>query len=175
MLSPSLCMTASLLLLAPPVSAPPVPAEAAAATKLLDKLAGRWVLTGTLGGVPSTHDIEAEWVLKREYLRLHEVSRQKDAGGGPGYEAIVIIGWDPKKNDYACAWLDNTAGGGLSVIARGPRSGDSIPLVFNLSAGHSLHTTLAYEASADTWRMTIDDVDGAKTDRFGDVRLTRAP
>jgi hypothetical protein len=38
---------------------------------------------------PTTHDVDVDWVLKREYFRIHEVSRDKDAGGGPTYEARI--------------------------------------------------------------------------------------
>ncbi|HUN95099.1 MAG TPA: hypothetical protein VMU69_02535, partial [Bradyrhizobium sp.] len=71
--------------------------------------------------------------------------------------------------------LDNTAGGGLSPqgIARGRQSGDAIPLVFTVSQRESLHTTFAYNRSAGTWRLTIDDIIDGKSDRFGDVTLTR--
>src|SRR5262245_51589034 len=37
-------------------------------TALLDRLVGHWVLSGRLGRKQTTHDIEGEWVLKREYL-----------------------------------------------------------------------------------------------------------
>lgn len=51
--------------------------------ELLDHLQGRWVLQGTIGGKPTTHDVQADWVLKQEYMRIHEVSREKDAKGDP--------------------------------------------------------------------------------------------
>ena len=44
-----------------------------------------------------------------------------------------------------------------------------MPLVFTLSQRESLHTTFAYDRSADTWRLTIDDITDEKSDRFGDV------
>ena len=47
--------------------------------ELLDHLTGHWVLQGTIAGKQTTHDVEAEWLLKREYLRLQEVAREKDA------------------------------------------------------------------------------------------------
>ena len=50
---------------------------------LLDRLAGSWILQGTIGGHETTHDIEAEWVLNHEYLRLHETSREKDVQSQP--------------------------------------------------------------------------------------------
>jgi hypothetical protein len=69
---------------------------------LLDRLAGQWVLQGTIAGKQTTHDVQVGWVLKREYLRLHEISREKDAKGDPAYEAIVFVSWDPKTQEYIC-------------------------------------------------------------------------
>src|SRR5215472_18152882 len=73
-------------------------------TQLLNYLTGRWVMAGTLGGKQTTHDVDAEWVLKREYIRFHEVSREKDASGGPAYEAIVFLSWEANKGEYSCLW-----------------------------------------------------------------------
>lgn len=150
-------------------------ASADAPRQLLDHLAGRWVMSGTIDGKQTTHDVDADWVLKREYIRLHEVSREKDASGGPAYEAIVFLSWDAKKGEYSCLWMDNTAGGALSSegIAHGKAAGGAIPLVFTIAGKESLHTTFLYDARADSWRLTIDDVTGGKSDRFADVRLTR--
>lgn len=154
------------------------------ANALLDHLAGRWTMTGTLGGKQTTHDADARWVLNREYIEFHEVSRERRADGTPSYEAVVFFGWHPKTSEFMCLFLDNTIGGGLSPegIARGKRSGNAISVVFacrsgecppGLSEQESLHTTFDYQPSTDTWRLTIDDVKDGKTDRFGDMALTR--
>jgi hypothetical protein len=150
-------------------------ADATTATALMDHLVGRWTMTGTLGGKQAIHDVEVSWVLKREYVQFHEVSRERAADGVPAYEAIVLLSWYPKTREFMCMWLDNTAGGGLSPegIARGAQSGDAIPLVFVVSQRESLHTTFAYNRSADSWRLTIDDITDGKADRFGDVTLAR--
>ena len=170
------CLVLSVFcLVALPISRPCAAQEATETpTVLLDHLAGDWVLKGTLGGKESTHDIHADWVLNREYLRFHEVSREKKANGDPVYEAIVLIGWDAKTQEYACLWLDSTAGGGLSVpAARAKREEHAIPFVWVFSPTHSLHTTFTYDKHSDTWNWTIDDVTDGKLDRFADVTLTR--
>ena len=64
-----------------------------------------------LAGQQTAHNVQADWVLKREYLSIHEVSQEKDAKGDPAYEAIVFVSWDPKTQEYACLWLDSTGGG----------------------------------------------------------------
>lgn len=57
-------------------------------------MTGHWVLTGTIGKAQTTHDVDVDWVLNRQYIRIHEVSREKDAGGGPAYEAWIYLVWD---------------------------------------------------------------------------------
>jgi hypothetical protein len=150
-------------------------APADAPAQLLDHLAGRWVMSGTIDGKQTTHDVDADWVLKREYIRLHEVSREKDGSGGAAYEAIVFLSWNSKTGEYSCLWLDNTAGGALSPegIAHGKPAANAIPLVFAIRGKEAMHTTFLYDAHADNWRLTIDDVTSGKSERFADVRLAR--
>lgn len=144
--------------------------------ELLDHLAGQWILQGTIAGKQTVHDVQAEWVLKREYMRLHEVSRDRDANGAPAYEAIVFVSWDPKAQEYICLWLDSTAGGGLSTqgLAHARKAGDSIPFLFTLSPSDSIRNTFVYDRAADTWKWLIDNDEKGKTQRFADVKLTRA-
>ena len=143
--------------------------------KLLDHLAGNWVLNGMIGGKQTTHDVEARWILRHEYLELHETSREKEANGEFAYEAIVLVSWDPRANQYACLWLDSTSGGALTsqTTCRATPSGDAIPFLFTLSPTESLHTTFTYREATDTWQWTIDDESNGKTDRFADVTLSR--
>jgi hypothetical protein len=54
-------------------------------SKLLDRMTGAWVLKGMIAGKPVTHDVDATWVLRREYLQIHEVSREKDPDGQASY------------------------------------------------------------------------------------------
>jgi len=138
-------------------------------------MAGNWVLKGMIGGKQVTHDVDASWVLRREYMQLHEVSREKDASGEPAYEAIILVSWDPKANQYACLWMDSTAGGALTsqITCRASPSINSIPFVFTVSPSERLHTTFTYRKLTDTWQWIIDDERNEKTERFADVELSR--
>ena len=122
------CIVA-LCLLMPPLAT----AQQGFQDTLLDRMTGTWVLKGTIGGGESTHDIIAEWVLGHQYLRFHEVAREKDSRGAPAYEAIVFIGWDQPTSSYACLWLDATGGGGLSAesIGHAKPSADELAFVFD--------------------------------------------
>jgi hypothetical protein len=143
---------------------------------LLDHLTGSWILQGTIGGHETTHDIDSEWVLNHEYLRFHEISREKNAQGRPAYEAIVFIEWDESLNEYECLWLDSTGGGGLSnPIAQGKRGTDEITFLFKDKDDKSggVHTTFVYRKDTDSWNWLIDNESGGKLTSFARVRLTR--
>ena len=144
--------------------------------QLLDHLAGSWILQGTIAGRETTHDIESEWVLGHEYLRLHETSRDKNAQGQPAYEAIVFIEWSESSGEYKCLWLDSTGGGGLSApIAQGKRGNDEIAFFFSDKddKNSGVRTTFAYSKGADTWNWRIDNESGGKLTSFARVKLTR--
>ena len=142
---------------------------------LLDHLAGVWVLKGTIAGAETTHDIVAEWVLGHQYLRFHDVSREKGNGDTPVYEAIVFIGWDQPSNQYACLWLDSTGGGGLSAQAIGHAkpSGDDLAFVFEAGNGGVFHTTFTYNRDTDTWQWLMDTEKDGKRTPFARVTLTK--
>src|ERR1700723_761034 len=143
---------------------------------LLDHLAGSWVLQGTIAGRETTHDIESEWVLGHQYLRLHETSRDKNAQGQPAYEAIVFIEWDESSREYKCLWLDSTGGGGLSApISQGKRGNDENAVFFSdqNDKKNGVRQTIPYNKGADTWNWRIDNESGGKLTSFARVKLPR--
>lgn len=155
-----------------PVSAEPL----VYADPLLDRLIGTWVLRGQIAGKDTTHDVVAEWVLNHEYVRLHEVAREKDAKGNAAYEAIVIIGTGRPSHDYACLWLDSTGGAGLvpEGFGHAKRVGEEIPFVFLDSKGRiSFKNTFSYDKSTDSWAWLMDNVVSGKAIPFARVKLTR--
>ena len=143
---------------------------------LLDRMTGQWVMTGTIARRPTTHDVDVDWVLKRQYLRIHEVSRERDATGGPGYEAWIYIVWDAKASEYAVMWLDNTAATNFAPegVGHAKPDGDRIPIIFKDADGNGIRTTFAYDRATDTWSWTIDNVDkSGKASPFAKTTLTR--
>ena len=144
---------------------------------LLEHLAGTWVLRGTIAGQQTTHDVTVEWMLGHQYLRIHETSREKDGGGQPQYEALVIVGWDAASAEYQCLWLDTTGGGGLVArsIGHGKRRDDNaVPFLFRSQDGSvDFSNTFSYDTSTDSWTWRMDNVQKGKATSFGLVRLTR--
>jgi hypothetical protein len=143
-------------------------------TALLDRLTGQWLLTGMIDGQQVTHDVTAEWVLEGGYLKLHELSREKDASGRPAYEAIVIISWEEVNGEYKCLWLDTTANTGLDnpVIGRAKTAGHDIPFVFADEVSRFFNT-FSYDADEDSWRWLLNSERDGELVLFADVALVR--
>jgi hypothetical protein len=158
-------------LVAVPVSAQSLPPDS-----LFDRLIGRWVLNGTIARRQTTHDVTFEWVLGREYVQMHEVSRERTTAG-PAYEAVVLFGRDPRSGEYACLWLDNTGASAFDPAGtgRGSVAGDSIPFLFRYSATASFHTTFIYDRATDSWQWRMDNDSAGVRRPFARVTLTRAP
>ncbi|HEY0777734.1 MAG TPA: hypothetical protein VGD56_07185 [Gemmatirosa sp.] len=164
------------------VAAPATAQQPTFRDALLDRFAGRWVLTGTIAGKPTTHDVTAEWVLGHQYLRIHEVARERTAAGEAAYQADIYVGSDPKTQEYTCVWLDNTPGGvdaqSLGRAPAGTARGDSVPFVFRYDDGSRMHTTFAYDRAHDAWAWRLDAEPAGKPEvrrPFARVTLTRVP
>ena len=163
-----------------PCAAQSVTPDSAFRDPLLDHFAGRWVLTGTIAGKPTTRDVTAEWVLGDRYLRVNQVARERDASGHPTYQANVYIGRDPVTKERTCVWLDSTPGGvDPQSLGRAPAataSGDSIPFLFRYNDGSRMHTTFIYDRLRDAWMWRLDEEPAGKSDvrrPFARVTLTR--
>jgi len=142
---------------------------------LLNNLAGKWVLTGTIEGQKTTHDVDAKRVLNGQYVQIKEVSREKDEKGNPLYDAVIYICWQDAKKQYFCLWLDNTSNEGISnqVIGRAKQNGDKIEMVFKFSDANQFHTTFIYDRETDTWQWLMDGEENGKLQPFARVKLTK--
>ena len=153
-----------------PLSAQTIPPDS-----LFDRLIGRWVLRGTIAHQQTTHDVTFKWMLGREYVQMHEVSRERAPNGSPAYEAVVLFGRDPHTGEYACLWMDNTAASAFDPagIGRGSVAGDSVPFLFRYTATASFHTTFVYNRAADSWQWHMDNDSSGVRRPFARVTLTR--
>jgi hypothetical protein len=142
---------------------------------LFPRLIGRWVLRGTIARQLTVHDVSFQWLLGREYVQMHEVSRERSPDGTPAYEAVVLFGRDPKTGAYACMWMDNTAAAAFPPegIGRGMVAGDSIPFLFHYSDTTSFHTTFVYDRVTDSWQWHMDNDSAGVRGPFARVTLTR--
>lgn len=142
---------------------------------LFPRLVGRWVLRGTIARQPTVHDVTFQWLLGREYVQMHEVSRERAPDGKPAYEAVVLFGRDPKTGAYACVWMDNTAAAAFPPegTGRGVVAGDSVAFHFPYSANTSFHTTFVYDRARDAWQWHMDNDSAGVRRPFARVSLVR--
>lgn len=142
--------------------------------ELLNGMVGRWVLSGVIAGDQTVHDVEADWVLQRSYVRITEVSRERDAQGHPLYEAIVLIGWLERENRFVCFWFDNTEVAGGAITCSAPPTPDAIPFEFRDGNGGLVFlNTFVLNRRDDTWEWRMENVRGEERDTFGLVTLRR--
>jgi hypothetical protein len=141
---------------------------------LLDHLAGKWVMRGTIGGKETIHDVNAEWVLEHHYLAIHEVSREKNGKGEPQYDATIYIAWNETTKDYACVWLDVYGGLNATSIGVASPKEDELLFVFKDEKGEvSFKNDFVYDAKASTWEWRMDNIVNGVAKPFGRVKLTR--
>ena len=141
---------------------------------LLDHLAGKWVMQGSVDKQPVTHDFEAEWVHQHHYLRFYEVSRQKNDKGEPQYDATVFIGWNEKTKTYACVWLDVYGGASMQSIGTATPKENELAFVFRDESGETDFTnTFTYDPKTNTWDDKLDNVEKGVAKPFARFKLTK--
>ena len=157
------------------LAAAPVRAQGLPPDSLFDRLIGRWVLQGSMARQQVTHDVTFEWMLGREYVQMHEVSRERAPNGSPAYEAVVLFGRDPLTGEYACLWMDNTGSSAFDPVGTGHGSvaGDSIPFLFHYSPTTGFHNTFLYDRRTDSWQWHLDNDSAGVRRPFARVKLTR--
>jgi hypothetical protein len=142
---------------------------------LLEHLAGEWVLRGDIAGKQATHDITAEWVANHQYLRLHEVSRERTPDGKPQYDAFIHIGWSEQKKAYSIIWLDNFWGiEPESIGSAEPKNNELLFLWRDEKGEVDFSNDFLYDPKTDSWLWTMDNVVNGTHKPFGSVKLTRA-
>ena len=142
---------------------------------LAEHMTGTWKLNGQIMGRDAHHEVQAEWVLNHQFVRIHE---KTDSGAPPSerrYEAIWFLGYDPVSERYVMHLLDVFGGRFSETLGYGTREGNAIHFVFEYPDG-PFHTTYQWSPEKDTWQwlMTQKDKDGKWTE-FGDLKLTRSP
>ncbi len=141
----------------------------------LQKMIGKWVLTGKIAGKDTTHDIDARWILEQSYVQIHEVSRERDARGKPLYEAVVHVSWNDKQKEFACLWLDTTEVSSFAPVGHGALAADGKSVTFQFADREDgIATTFAFDEAHGTWAWNIDNWIKGKSSPFARLTLVRA-
>lgn len=73
---------------------------------LIDHMAGTWKLEGQVMGRDAHHDVKADWVLRHQFLRIHEKTSADAPKSEEAYEAIWFLGYDPVSERYLLHLMD---------------------------------------------------------------------
>jgi hypothetical protein len=117
----------------------------------LEKLLGKWDMTGTMGSTALHYRAVAEHVLQDGFLRLHLV----DAALNPKYEADVYIGFDPEQHDYIVHWLDRFGASGARVVGTGKRKDAQLIVMFPYASGN-FRDTFTFMPGGNTWSLLLE-------------------
>lgn len=86
----------------------PLAAQAPAAWQddLVHHLAGSWKLEGKVMGNPAHHDVQADWVLNRQFLRIQETTSADAPATERRYDSIWYLGYDSVSERYVLHLMD---------------------------------------------------------------------
>jgi hypothetical protein len=91
-------------------------------------------------------------VLGDQFLRLH----MRDVAVPPRYEAIVMLGWQPRQQRYVAFWAD-TFGPAGAAVGYATRDGDRLPFVFDYPDG-PFFNTFEWNERDSTWTFRLESV-----------------
>jgi hypothetical protein len=140
-----------------------------------DHLTGKWKVEGKVMGHDAHHEVDGEWVLDHQFIRLHERTAVSAPASESKYEAIWFLGYDAVSGHYVLHLLDVFGGRYSETLGYGVRSGNEIRFVFEYPDG-PFHTTFRWLPETATWEWLMEQQDkGGKWTPFADLKFAPAP
>lgn len=137
---------------------------------LLDKLAGSWELTATMGSRELHQRCEADWILQSNFFEMDCRAVPPDTSG---YMSKYVIGYHTEKGKYLFHLFDTYGGNYSEILGRGEREGNKITYEFRYEAG-PFRNEFIYDEKADSWRMVLRQQSGiGEWELFAEKRLRR--
>ncbi len=141
---------------------------------LVDHLSGKWNVGGAVMGREAHHEIEAEWVLNHQFLRIHEKTSPTASPTEHPYEAYWFLGYDPVSERYVLHLMDVFGTRYSETLGYGVREGNQIRFVFEYPDG-PFHTTYRWDPDHGAWEWLMEQKGKkGKWSPFSDLKLTRA-
>jgi hypothetical protein len=107
---------------------------------LVDRMAGTWKIEGQVMRQQAHHELQAEWVLNHQFLRMHEKTVANAPSDEHLYEAYWYLGYDAVSERYVLHLMDVFGGRFSETLGYGTREGNEIRFVFEYPDG-PFHTT----------------------------------
>jgi hypothetical protein len=165
----------SLLLIFTALLALPMMAQAPAEWRddLVDHLAGSWKLEGSVMGSNAHHDVQADWVLNHQFLRIEEKTASKAPATERTYDAVWYLGYDSISDRYVLHLMDTFGARYSETLGYGIRDGNQIRFVFEYPDG-PFHNTYSWNAQENSWQWSMEQKNKeGKWVPFADLKLTR--
>ena len=99
--------------------------------EFLNRLTGSWSLIGAMGDKKLFQKAVGRWVLNGLFIELRFRAIRIGEGGNPPYEAIYLIGYDSKLENYVLHLFDTFGVTSNPVTGKGKRSGNTIRFEFS--------------------------------------------
>jgi hypothetical protein len=128
---------------------------------------------GQITGREVHHELQADWVLNHQFLRLHDKTAADAPQAEQRYEAIWFLGYDAVSERYVLHLMDVFGARFSETLGYGTREGNQIRFVFEYPDG-PFHTTYLWNPEKDTWEWRLEQKDtSGKWTPFADLRLMR--
>lgn len=139
----------------------------------LENLVGSWKLTGKVMGTGAEHEVDAEWVLNHQFLRIHEKDENLPKDGNVPYEATIMVGYDNASERYVAHWLDIYGGRFSETLGYGTRTNNEVRFVFEYPDG-PFHTTFRWLPDNKQWQWLMETkTKSGQWKQFADLTLTQ--
>ena len=123
---------------------------------LLDRLVGRWAMTGAVRGEPASYTLTGARTLEGRFVELH----MKDVHVPPAYEARVLIGCDSTGHRVLAHWMDSFGAAYSVPHGTGVIHGDTLELLFPYADG-PFRDRFTYDRRRDAWRFLLESADSS--------------
>jgi hypothetical protein len=139
----------------------------------LNNLAGSWKLEGKVGNSDAHHDIQADWVLNRQFLRIEEKTSANAPASERRYDSIWYLGYDSTSERYVLHLMDTYGGRFSETLGYGVRDKNEIRFVFEYPDG-PFHNTYRWNAADKSWEWLMEQKNKeGKWVAFANLKLTR--
>lgn len=140
---------------------------------LVDHMAGAWKAEGQILGREAHHEIQAEWVLNHQFLRIHEKTAANAPKSESPYESIWFLGYDSVSEKYVLHLMDVFGARYSETLGWGWQDGNQLRFVFEYPDG-PFRTIFRWSPEGGTWQWLMEQKgkDG-KWASFGDLKLTK--
>lgn len=140
---------------------------------LMNRLEGSWKLEGNVMGNAAHHDVQADWVFNRQFLRITEKTSADAPAAERKYDSIWYLGYDAISERFVLHLMDTFGARFSETLGYGTREGNQIKFVFEYPDG-PFHNTYRWSAEEKSWRWSMEQKNKeGKWAPFAELKLVK--